>query len=117
MNRCNRIVRTTGITVGGSFVRLLVPYPVDGVDLSLLKLIICQEFPNNADSLPVLIEFSNGTTIPVNNKNGNVLRADQIRCSRVYVFDLDLDPVHYTILNCVCPTRHIIDLSVLSNDD
>lgn len=42
-----------------------------------------------------------GTTYPVYTRTGNLLRADQIRCRRVYPIIFGNDPNHFSLLCCV----------------
>lgn len=41
------------------------------------------------------------TTYPVYTRTGNLLRADQIRCRRVYPIIFGNDPNHFSLLCCV----------------
>lgn len=59
-----------------------------------------QCLPSGANTLPVQIQI--GTTVyPVYTRTGNLLRADQIRCRRVYPIIFGSDPNHFSMLCCV----------------
>lgn len=53
---------------------------------------------NNMNQLQISI---GGTTYPVYTRTGNLLRADQIRCRRVYPIIFGNDPNHFSLLCCV----------------
>lgn len=59
-----------------------------------------QNLPEGANTLPVQISIG-GTTYPVYTRTGNLLRADQIRCRRVYPIIFGNDPNHFSLLCCV----------------
>lgn len=61
---------------------------------------LAQSLPSGANTLPVQIQI--GTTVyPVYTRTGNLLRADQIRCRRVYPIIFGSDPNHFSMLCCV----------------
>lgn len=63
-------------------------------------LVLAQSLPSGANTLPVQIQI--GTTVyPVYTHTGNLLRADQIRCRRVYPIIFGSDPNHFSMLCCV----------------
>lgn len=64
------------------------------------KQLLAQSLPSGANTLPVQIQI--GTTVyPVYTRTGNLLRADQIRCRRVYPIIFGSDPNHFSMLCCV----------------
>lgn len=63
-------------------------------------LVLAQNLPEGANTLPVQISIG-GTTYPVYTRTGNLLRADQIRCRRVYPIIFGNDPNHFSLLCCV----------------
>lgn len=69
-------------------------------NLKRFCLVLAQSLPSGANTLPVQIQI--GTTVyPVYTRTGNLLRADQIRCRRVYPIIFGSDPNHFSMLCCV----------------
>lgn len=69
-------------------------------NLKRFCLVLAQSLPSGANTLPVQIQI--GTTVyPVYTRTGNLLRADQIRCRRVYPIIFGNDPNHFSLLCCV----------------
>lgn len=69
-------------------------------NLKRFCLVLAQNLPEGANTLPVQISIG-GTTYPVYTRTGNLLRADQIRCRRVYPIIFGNDPNHFSLLCCV----------------
>lgn len=72
----------------------------NGANLKRFCLVLAQNLPEGANTLPVQISIG-GTTYPVYTRTGNLLRADQIRCRRVYPIIFGNDPNHFSLLCCV----------------
>lgn len=73
---------------------------VTSTNLKRFCLVLAQNLPEGANTLPVQISIG-GTTYPVYTRTGNLLRADQIRCRRVYPIIFGNDPNHFSLLCCV----------------
>lgn len=101
-------VKTSAVTLTGGSLYLTLP----GVNIATLSnlqklnVIICQSIPSNAGTAQVFL--SDGTTnLPINVVTGNYLRADQIKCRRVYKMIYGNDPVHASLLCPVYPTSYV----------
>lgn len=97
--RCNRLVTSTSIVISGGKVIINVPTPSPIVNNKQYCLVIAQSLPTGSGTLPVSLCWANGTVVPVNSKNGNYLRADQITCRRKYRIVYGNDPVHYSLVH------------------
>lgn len=70
------------------------------LDGSMSVFVNIQDGEIYTNTLPVQIQI--GTTVyPVYTRTGNLLRADQIRCRRVYPIIFGSDPNHFSMLCCV----------------
>lgn len=101
---CDRFLKSSSLTVTGGNVLITVESPFPSlVNLRRYCLLIAQNLPAGSGTLPVQISI-NGTVYPVYIRSGNLLRADQIRCRRLYPIIYGNDPVHFSLLNCVINT-------------
>lgn len=109
-NNCpckEKLIRTTAVAVTGAgpnqFLTLTIP-PVTLKENECFKLIICQTIPNTAETLPVQI-LNGATNLPVLNRIGNKMRADQLRTRKCYFAVYGADTAHVLIKNHVCETK------------
>lgn len=110
-------VKTSTVTLTGGSLYFTLP----GINLATLSnlqrlnVIICQSIPSNAGTAQVFL--SDGTTnLPINVVTGNYLRADQIKCRRVYKMIYGNDPVHASLLCPVCPTSYTPTTPAVASD-
>lgn len=90
----------TYITASSSDVIITISSAPTLTNLKRFCLVLAQNLPEGANTLPVQISIG-GTTYPVYTRTGNLLRADQIRCRRVYPIIFGNDPNHFSLLCCV----------------
>lgn len=109
-NNCpckEKIIRTTAVAVTGTSPNQFLTLTIPAVTLNeneCFKLIICQTIPDTAGTLPV--QILDGTTdIPVLNRIGNTMRADQLRTRKCYFAVYGADTPHVLIKNHVCETK------------
>lgn len=100
------LVKTTAVAVTGTSpnqkLTLTIPDTVL-VENGKFRLLIVQAFPRTAGTLPV--EILNGSTsLPVLNRIGNSMRADQIKPRQVYYSVYGADTPHVLIKNHVPET-------------
>lgn len=110
-NRCDRFIKSSSITASSSDVIITISSAPTLTNLKRFCLVLAQNLPEGANTLPVQISIG-GTTYPVYTRTGNLLRADQIRCRRVYPIIFGNDPNHFSLLCCV-PNKEYILRSVL----
>ena len=98
-NRCDRFIKSSSITTTST--NLVITLSTTPTLTNLKRfLVLAQSLPSGANTLPVQIQI--GTTVyPVYTRTGNLLRADQIRCRRVYPIIFGSDPNHFSMLCCV----------------
>lgn len=99
-NRCDRFIKSSSITASSSDVIITISSAPTLTNLKRFCLVLAQNLPEGANTLPVQISIG-GTTYPVYTRTGNLLRADQIRCRRVYPIIFGNDPNHFSLLCCV----------------
>lgn len=99
-NRCDRFIKSSSITASSSDVIITISSAPTLTNLKRFCLVLAQNLPEGANTLPVQISIG-GTTYPVYTITGNLLRADQIRCRRVYPIIFGNDPNHFSLLCCV----------------
>ena len=99
-NRCDRFIKSSSITASSSDVIITISSAPTLTNLKRFCLVLAQNLPEGANTLPVQISIG-GTTYPVYTRTGNLLRADQIRCHRVYPIIFGNDPNHFSLLCCV----------------
>ena len=58
-----------------------------------------------SNTLPVEITIGS-TTYPMYTRSGNLLRADQLRCRKLYPIIFGTDPNHFSLVNCVPNTAY-----------
>lgn len=103
---CNRIIKTTAVTLTSGEIVLTIPSTITPVNLKEYCLIICQSMPSGASTQQVTI--SNGTTTyNLLCSKGNYVRADQICTRRKYKIVYGADPVHFTVESCLPRTSYI----------
>lgn len=106
---CPFLLKTTNVAITGTAPNQVLTLTIPTTTLTNLEkfcLIICQTIPTTAGTLPV--EILNGTdSIIVLAKNGNTLRADQIKNRRKYKMIYGTDPKHILVENNVCPTSFV----------
>lgn len=82
-NRCDRFIKSSSITTTSTNLVITLSTTPTLTNLKRFCLVLAQSLPSGANTLPVQIQI--GTTVyPVYTRTGNLLRADQIRCRRVY---------------------------------
>lgn len=96
---CNKILKSTSLTVSSTVLTIHVPTPTTIENNTNYCLVICQSIPATALTLPVSIQWSNGTIVPILSKNGNKLRADMLTCRMKYKITFGTDPIHYIMDN------------------
>jgi hypothetical protein len=99
-NRCDRFIKSSSITASSSDVIITISSAPTLTNLKRFCLVLAQNLPEGANTLPVQISIG-GTTYPVYTRTGNLLRADQIRCRRVYPIIFGNDPNQFSLLCCV----------------
>lgn len=99
-NRYDRFIKSSSITASSSDVIITISSAPTLTNLKRFCLVLAQNLPEGANTLPVQISIG-GTTYPVYTRTGNLLRADQIRCRRVYPIIFGNDPNHFSLLCCV----------------
>lgn len=99
-NRCDRFIKSSSITTTSTNLVITLSTTPTLTNLKRFCLVLAQSLPSGANTLPVQIQI--GTTVyPVYTRTGNLLRADQIRCRRVYPIIFGSDPNHFSLLCCV----------------
>lgn len=99
-NRCDRFIKSSSITTTSTNLVITLSTTPTLTNLKRFCLVLAQSLPSGANTLPVQIQI--GTTVyPVYTRTGNLLRADQIRCRRVYPIIFGSDPNHFSMLCCV----------------
>lgn len=99
---CDRKVKVTSATVEGSSPNDTLQLQIPNMNLrqnDRLGLIMATNLPSEANAQPVTVKVGNSDPIPVQTKTGNVLRADQISCRRVYRVVYGDDPEHLTMVH------------------
>lgn len=96
----DRFIKSSSITASSSDVIITISSAPTLTNLKRFCLVLAQNLPEGANTLPVQISIG-GTTYPVYTRTGNLLRADQIRCRRVYPIIFGNDPNHFSLLCCV----------------
>ena len=82
-NRCDRFIKSSSITTTSTNLVITLSTTPTLTNLKRFCLVLAQSLPSGANTLPVQIQI--GTMVyPVYTRTGNLLRADQIRCRRVY---------------------------------
>lgn len=108
-NNCpckERIIRTTAVATAGTAPNQTLTLTIPATTFrenECFKLIICQTIPATAGTAKVNI-VSGSTTIPVLNRIGNSMRADQLRCRKCYLAVYGSDTAHVLIKNHVPET-------------
>lgn len=102
---CNNLVPTIAVAVSDGFLTLSIEN-MNLVNRQKVCLMIVQAIPSAAGNLPVQINV-NGQNMPIYNKCGNYVRADQLRTRRVYPLILGTTPPHFTICANLCPTSYV----------
>lgn len=92
---CDRFIKSSSITASSSDVIITISSAPTLTNLKRFCLVLAQNLPEGANTLPVQISIG-GTTYPVYTRTGNLLRADQIRCRRVYPIIFGNDPNHFS---------------------
>lgn len=97
---CDRFIKSSSITTTSTNLVITLSTTPTLTNLKRFCLVLAQSLPSGANTLPVQIQI--GTTVyPVYTRTGNLLRADQIRCRRVYPIIFGSDPNHFSMLCCV----------------
>lgn len=96
---CNKLLKSTSLVVSSTALTINVNIPSEIENNTNYCLVICQSIPATALTLPVSVQWSNGTIIPVLSKNGNKLRADMITSRMKYKITFGTDPIHYIMDN------------------
>lgn len=102
---CDRFLKSSSLTVteNALLVNVESNETVNLVNLRRYCLLIVQNLPTGSNTLPVEISINN-VNYPVYTRSGNLLRADQLRCRRLYPIIYGTDPVHFSLLACVINT-------------
>lgn len=96
----NRFIKSSSITTTSTNLVITLSTTPTLTNLKRFCLVLAQSLPSGANTLPVQIQI--GTMVyPVYTRTGNLLRADQIRCRRVYPIIFGSDPNHFSMLCCV----------------
>lgn len=99
-NRCDRFIKSSSITTTSTNLVITLSTTPTLTNLKRFCLVLAQSLPSGANTLPVQIQI--GTAVyPVYTRTGNLLRADQIRCRRVYPIIFGNDPDHFSLLCCM----------------
>lgn len=95
-----RFIKSSSITTTSTNLVITLSTTPTLTNLKRFCLVLAQSLPSGANTLPVQIQI--GTMVyPVYTRTGNLLRADQIRCRRVYPIIFGSDPNHFSMLCCV----------------
>lgn len=102
---CNKKLKTTTITIeedeANQTLQLAVPQTTTRQN-NKFCLIIANNIPSGAGTIPVTVSIGGAAAIPVYTKTGNILRADQIKSRKSYRIIFGDDPAHF-ILECYIP--------------
>lgn len=102
---CDRFLKSSSITVGATSVVITVESNATLNNLDRFCLLLTQNLPVGSNTLPVEITISS-TTYPMYTRSGNLLRADQLRCRKLYPVIFGTDPNHFSLVNCVPNTTY-----------
>lgn len=102
---CNNLVPTTAVAAGADFLTLTIA-DMTLTDKQKVCLMIVQAIPSAAGNLPVQIAV-NGQNIPLYNRCGNYVRADQLRTRRIYPLIVGTTPPHFTACSNLCCTSFV----------
>lgn len=97
---CELTIKSTSIAMSGSQLVITIP-AVTLTNHQRFRLILCQNIPTNAAVSQVIL-VTPTQTMNMFVRTGNYLRADQIRCRRVYEMVYGTDPTHVSM---ICPLR------------
>lgn len=100
---CDRFLKSSSIEVTRNKLLVTIESDINPINLHQYCLLLAQKLPNGSNTLPVEIVI-NGNTYPMYSRSGNVLRADQLRCRRVYPIVHGNDPDHFSLLSYVPQT-------------
>lgn len=102
---CNNLTPTIAMTVSAGFLTLSIANLVL-MDKHKVCLMLAQAIPSTAGNLPVQINV-NGQNMPIYNRCGNYVRADQLRSRRIYPLIVGTTPPHFTSCSNLCPTSFV----------
>ena len=106
--RCTRnVINTTAVAVSGTNLLITVESNVDLENMKRFCLLLAQPIPTGSNTNQVYLSV-NGTNYPVFTRSGNYLRADQIRCRKLYPVVYGNDPVHFSLIHCVPNTAYSV---------
>jgi len=97
---CELTIKSTSIAMSGSQLVITIP-AVTLTNHQRFRLILCQNIPTAAAVSQVILATPT-QTMNMFVRTGNYLRADQIRCRRVYEMVYGTDPLHVSM---ICPLR------------
>lgn len=113
--RCDRYLKSSSITVSSDTLTILIVPQINLVNLRRYCLLLAQSIPENAGTAQVKITI-NGFTYPIYTRSGNFLRADELRCRKIYPVIYGNDPNHFSLINCV-PKSMYIPTTTTPNED
>lgn len=102
---CDNLIPTTAMAVSTGFLTLTIAN-MTLMDRQKICLMTAQPIPTAAGNLPVQVSV-NGQNMPVYNRCGNYVRADQLRSRRVYPLIVGTTPAHFTACANLCPTSFV----------
>lgn len=104
---CDRFLKSSSIAVSGTNLLITVESNVDLENMKRFCLLLAQPIPTGSNTNQVYLSV-NGTNYPVFTRSGNYLRADQIRCRKLYPVVYGNDPVHFSLIHCVPNTAYSV---------
>lgn len=118
-NLCNTIKTTNVAITGGNLVLTVSPFTF--TNLEKYNIVICQNIPANAGSLPVVV--NNRSIIPMITRKGNVFLGKYLKCRSVLKLWYSNNPILFTSVNfvnvcdCDCNCNTVFGLNILSNNE
>lgn len=94
---CDRFLKSSSVAVTATNLVITVESTATLENLDKFYLLLTQQIPTGANTLPVQISIG-GTVYPVYTRSGNLLRADQLKCRKLYPVVYGTDPAHFSLV-------------------